>query len=43
VWVDDKDCAADDTLSAYTGKLQHAKWETFDDECSMDGMANLGD
>lgn len=27
------------TLGAYTGKLQHAKWETFDYECNMDGMA----
>jgi putative isomerase len=26
-------------LGAYTGKLQHAKWETFDYECNMDGMA----
>jgi len=26
------------TLGAYTGKLQHAKWETFDCECNMDGM-----
>jgi putative isomerase len=26
------------TLGAYTGKLQHAKWETFDYECNMDGM-----
>lgn len=25
-------------LGAYTGKLQHAKWETFDYECNMDGM-----
>jgi putative isomerase len=27
------------TLGAYTGVLQHAKWETFDYECNMDGMA----
>lgn len=27
------------TLGAYTGKVQHAKWETFDYECNMDGMA----
>lgn len=26
------------TLGAYTGKPQHAKWETFDYECNMDGM-----
>lgn len=26
------------TLGAYTGKLQHAKWETFDYECNMDTM-----
>lgn len=26
------------TLGAYTGLLQHAKWETFDYECNMDGM-----
>jgi putative isomerase len=26
------------TLGAYTGQLQHAKWETFDYECNMDGM-----
>ena len=26
------------TLGAYTGNLQHAKWETFDYECNMDGM-----
>jgi len=26
------------TLGAYTGKLQHAKWETFDYECNMDAM-----
>lgn len=26
------------TLGAYTGKLQHAKWESFDYECNMDGM-----
>jgi len=26
------------TLGAYTGKLQHAKWETFDYECNMDDM-----
>lgn len=26
------------TLGAYTGDLQHAKWETFDYECNMDGM-----
>jgi len=26
------------TLGAYTGKVQHAKWETFDYECNMDGM-----
>jgi putative isomerase len=26
------------TLGAYTGKLQHSKWETFDYECNMDGM-----
>jgi putative isomerase len=26
------------TLGAYTGKLQHAKWETFDYECNMDNM-----
>ena len=26
------------TLGAYTGKLQHARWETFDYECNMDGM-----
>ncbi len=27
------------TLGAYSGRLQHAKWETFDYECNMDGMA----
>jgi putative isomerase len=26
------------TLGAYTGVLQHARWETFDYECNMDGM-----
>lgn len=26
------------TLGAYTGKLQHAKWETFDYSCNMDGL-----
>jgi putative isomerase len=26
------------TVGAYTGKLQHAKWETFDYECNMDDM-----
>jgi glycogen debranching enzyme len=26
------------TLGAYTGNLQHAKWETFDYECNMDDM-----
>jgi len=26
------------TLGAYSGKLQHAKWETFDYECNMDDM-----
>lgn len=26
------------TVGAYTGRLQHAKWETFDYECCMDGM-----
>ncbi|MEI6176450.1 MAG: trehalase family glycosidase [Verrucomicrobiota bacterium] len=26
------------TLGAYTGNVQHAKWETFDYECNMDGM-----
>jgi len=26
------------TLGAYSGKVQHAKWETFDYECNMDGM-----
>jgi putative isomerase len=26
------------TLGAYTGELQHAKWETFDYECNMDEM-----
>jgi glycogen debranching enzyme len=26
------------TLGAYTGKVQHAKWETFDYECNMDDM-----
>lgn len=26
-------------LGAYTGNVQHAKWETFDYECNMDGMA----
>jgi glycogen debranching enzyme len=25
-------------VGAYTGKLQHAKWETFDYECNMDDM-----
>ena len=25
-------------LGAYSGKLQHAKWETFDYECNMDAM-----
>ena len=25
-------------LGAYTGKRQHAKWETFDYECNMDGL-----
>jgi glycogen debranching enzyme len=26
------------TLGAYTGRLQHARWETFDYECNMDDM-----
>ncbi len=26
------------TVGAYSGKLQHAKWETFDYECNMDDM-----
>jgi glycogen debranching enzyme len=26
------------TLGAYTGEVQHARWETFDYECNMDGM-----
>ncbi len=26
------------TLGAYTGKRQHAKWETFDYECNMDDL-----
>jgi len=26
------------TLGAYSGLVQHAKWETFDYECNMDGM-----
>jgi len=26
------------TLGAYTGNLQHAKWETFDYACNLDGM-----
>jgi len=26
------------TLGAYTGNVQHARWETFDYECNMDGM-----
>ena len=26
------------TLGAYTGNLQHARWETFDYECNMDDM-----
>ena len=26
------------TLGAYTGRLQHAKWETFDYECNMDDV-----
>ena len=26
------------TVGAYTGKRQHAKWETFDYECNMDDM-----
>jgi len=26
-------------VGAYTGKIQHAKWETFDYECNMDGLA----
>ena len=26
------------TLGAYTGDPQHAKWETFDYECNMDGL-----
>jgi len=26
------------TVGAYTGKLQHARWETFDYECNMDGL-----
>jgi len=26
------------TVGAYTGKRQHAKWETFDYECNMDGL-----
>jgi len=26
------------TVGAYSGKLQHAKWETFDYECNMDGL-----
>jgi putative isomerase len=27
------------TVGAYSGKLQHARWETFDYECNMDDMA----
>lgn len=27
------------TLGSYSGKLQHARWETFDYECNMDDMA----
>ncbi len=26
------------TVGAYTGKLQHARWETFDYECNMDDL-----
>ncbi|MCF7957717.1 MAG: hypothetical protein K9M57_04635 [Phycisphaerae bacterium] len=26
------------TVGAYTGKIQHARWETFDYECNMDDM-----
>lgn len=26
------------TVGAYTGKLQHARWETFDYECNMDNL-----
>lgn len=26
------------TLGSYSGKLQHARWETFDYECNMDDM-----
>lgn len=26
------------TVGAYSGKLQHAKWETFDYECNMDDL-----
>jgi putative isomerase len=26
------------TVGAYTGKLQHARWETFDYECNMDEL-----
>lgn len=25
-------------VGAYTGKIQHARWETFDYECNMDGL-----
>lgn len=27
------------TVGAYTGKIQHARWETFDYECNMDDLA----
>lgn len=26
------------TVGAYTGEVQHARWETFDYECNMDGL-----
>lgn len=26
------------TVGAYSGQVQHAKWETFDYECNMDGL-----
>jgi len=26
------------TVGSYSGKLQHARWETFDYECNMDGL-----
>lgn len=26
------------SVGAYTGKVQHARWETFDYECNMDGL-----